>query len=124
MGLAEILEKIALELKSNKDLEVFSSEYWINLRESTSARVGGGYCVEWCEQAYRLIAKAGYGRLFIFQATGSHSWLEHESWRVGKFTADGTAGQFDPNFLKGYYGFIDTAPEKLVKIYNDGFKRH
>lgn len=125
MGLADILERIALELRSKKSSEIFTEDYWIRLRKNTSVEgEAGGYCVEWCEQAYRIIDNDGFGSLFIFQGTCTHSWLEHKSWRVGKFIADGTAGQFDLNYPEGFYGMIESASEELQKIYDGGFRRH
>lgn len=105
---------------------IIETEFWLLIREGT--RVNGGVgacqCEGWCKDVLEnenvanefTPATAELGEIQIDQYATSiltHNWLE----RGDGFITDGTAGQFDPEYPEGYYGYPNNAPDKLKAIY-------
>jgi len=110
--------------------KLFSRDYWFSLRTNTrvNGQTGRLRCPWWCEDVLQneevsqvFVRKtADLGDIQIDQyATSrlSHHWLEAEH-NGERFIADGTAGQFDPQYPDGFYGTFEQAPDSLKQIYS------
>lgn len=98
--------------------------FWKELRKKTRVKGDGkGQCEDWCRDALQdeavascfMIQKAEMGTIQIDQYATSilvHYWLE-----AGGFIADGTAGQFDPEYEDGFYGLFREASDLLKHVY-------
>lgn len=112
---------------------IATQAFWLGLRSRTSAngKIGKGLCNKWAAEVlaildneisehemkpYRLDAISL--KLLGDIGTHFHEWIElRELGR--RFIADGTAGQIDERFLRGYYGPIENVPadSDLKKVY-------
>ena len=112
--------------------ELLKEDFWVDLRRAIFQDEGIGFflCAKWNIQAIIKLEEIGVGKNFIEKAVqsrnlfvsesyslNSHRWLETEN-DGERFIADGTAGQIDPNYPLGFYGFISKASESLRRIYN------
>ncbi len=113
-----------------------SKDYWLALTRNPEVAdaIQIRHCYSWIRAAMRAISADGlldifkvgavqdlrdfgkgnimYGNFGIWQ----HVWLEAQT-KDGLYIADGTADQLDSNYSKGFYGFVDDAPEKLRMVY-------
>ena len=102
-----------------------NKDFWVSLREKTrvGGKIGQGQCLEWCLDALQnkevaanfQLRMAVLEEIQIDQLATSvlvHYWLEKEG-----FLADGTAGQYDPEYPEGYYGPSDAVPAILRDVY-------
>jgi hypothetical protein len=109
--------------------ELFSQDFWLELRKQTSARrvVGAetaGYCTLWSFESYHLLKKMGLSDLFKVvrletnNGRDCHDWLELRKGKERIFLADGTAGQFFPECTLGLYTHVEQIPEPMKNFYN------
>jgi hypothetical protein len=115
---------------ANLSLEYLCEAFWLDLRDKIrlNTDLGKGECRSWCSKALDLL-KEQDTQEFCMVTIGniplistppfltSHSWLVYKNEDVD-FVADGTAGQIDPKFSRGYYGFIKDAPFPFREIYS------
>ena len=100
-------------------------DFWISLRENTRVRgkIGKGQCLEWCMDALQHQEVAGNFQLHMAVLEEIQidqyalSVLVHYWLKKGDYLADGTAGQYDPEYPEGYYGPSDAVPAVLREVY-------
>ncbi len=112
-------------------LDVYSETFWFELREKTAVHSGDGkgVCRLWRMQALQLlldyVSATRFEKVTLRGKAIKRLGLNYHCFLVDKgreFVADGTAGQMDPRFPKGYYGLLKDAPQPLNKVYQLAFK--
>ena len=115
----------------------FSRDFWTNFREISGFNdfmkllnkypYGDGKCDTWVDLVNQErdrkepfpFRKAITADLAPEKRVGFqwHVWLEAEMPNGGRYIADGTAGQIDPNYPQGYYGTFEEASDPLKEIF-------
>tara|TARA_Y100000310_G_scaffold341089_1_gene439080 strand:+ start:19429 stop:19776 length:348 start_codon:yes stop_codon:yes gene_type:complete len=109
----------------------FAQEFWIYLRNKTVLKDTIGHCLcwVWCNDSLDLLVEEGINEFRKKIASGGnvlrekglnlHWWLEADT-NKGRYVADGTAGQINPDYPLGFYGSLKEAPTDLAEVYSNG----
>ncbi len=109
--------------------DYFSKEYWQKavIPQLPIEQYGWTRCKDWSQKAFELpnlpeefvIQEADLGFLALdlyWHPKKMHFWLEApKEGRI--FVADAHAGQYDVQYNKGFFGFLDEASDILQKVY-------